>query len=238
MKKFSIKDCILFENDNYILMNKPPYVASLDERDSTRDNMLGLLREYCPEGRLCHRLDKETSGVLVAAKNDEAYRNLSIQFENREVSKVYHAVVGGVQNFNETKVNWPIAVSGRGNVRIDTVEGKPSLTIFNTLEAYKSHTLVECLPYTGRMHQIRIHLASLEAPIAADILYGGKFPFLSDIKRKFNLKQQTEEQALIKRVALHARAIVFNDVNGEPIAAEADYPKDIRAFVNQLRKNK
>lgn len=237
MKHQNFKDLILFENDNYILINKPPYVSSLDDRDRTRSSVLQMARDYWEDAQLCHRLDKETSGVIAIAKNPEAYRNLAMQFEHRDVDKVYHAIVGGIHRFEERVVEVPIAVSAKGEVRLDAVEGKPSLTVFNTLQVYKHHSLIECHPFTGRMHQIRIHLAYLKAPISADILYGGKFTYLSDLKRRFNLKKETEEEALMKRVALHARALHFTDIDGTPIQVEADYPKDFRAFLTQLEKN-
>ncbi|MEH0153987.1 RNA pseudouridine synthase [Limibacter armeniacum] len=236
MKVPNFKKLIVFENDNYILINKPPHISTLEDRDKTQTSIYEMAKKYWEEAQLCHRLDKETSGMLAIAKNPEAYRNLSMQFENREVDKVYHAIVNGVQELDRILVDRNIAVSGRGNVRID-IEGKPAQTKFMTLEAFKFHTLVACKPVTGRMHQIRIHLAYLGAPIVADETYGGKMAYLSQIKRKFNLKKGTEEEPLIKRVALHAYEITFKDIDGSEVNAIADYPKDIRALLTQLRNN-
>lgn len=237
MKPLQLNDIILFEDDNFILINKPAFIATLDERDTTRLSILKLLSQKYDDIQLAHRLDKETSGVLAAAKNPEAYRHLSLQFQNREVSKVYHAVVDGIRSYADEHVTWPIAVSNRGNVRIDTIDGKPSETIFNTLKTFQKHTLVECKPITGRMHQIRIHLASIEAPICADIMYGGVFTYLSQIKKKFKLKKGTEELPLISRVALHAFSLTFTDMEGKEHTVDAAYPKDIRAFLRQLENN-
>lgn len=236
MKVPKFKQLIVFENDNYIVINKPPYVSTLEDRDKTQTSIYEMARSYWDDAQLCHRLDKETSGILAIAKNAEAYRNLSMQFENRLVDKVYHAVVDGRHDFEGVLVDRNIAVSGRGNVRID-VEGKPAQTKFKTLGIYGRHTLVACKPITGRMHQIRIHLAYLGAPIAADEMYGGEMPYLSQIKRKFNLKKGTLEEPLMKRVALHARELHFKDVDGTPVDVEAEYPKDMRAFVNQLSRS-
>jgi len=237
MKIPKIEELIIFENDNYIIVNKPPYLSTLDERDTSRASVLSLLSEYNPNIQLGHRLDKETSGAIAIAKNAEAYRHLAIQFEKRKVNKIYHAVVKGEFHFENREVKHPIAVSHRGNVRIDSEEGKPSTTIFNTLKVINQHTLIECKPITGRMHQIRIHLATLRAPISADILYGGEYTYLSDFKKKFKLKKDTEEFPLIRRVALHAQFLDFADLDGNTISAEVPYPKDIRAFLNQLEKN-
>lgn len=238
--KLNFESLIVFENDDYILINKPPRVASLDERtpDRSGQSILRLAKAYHADAQLGHRLDKETSGILAIAKNPEAYRHLAMQFEHREVAKRYHAVVNGLHDFDGISVYLPISPVKDGTaVRIDREKGKVAETIFNTLKAYKRHTLVECMPITGRMHQIRVHLMCLKAPIVNDPTYGGESIFLSQIKRKFNLKQDTEEQPLIQRVALHAHSLTFNLLNGEPATFEAPYSKDFDTVVKQLEKN-
>ena len=236
MKIPRFEDLIIFENEDYILINKPPHLATLDERIDT-PNIKKIAQAYCPTAQVCHRLDKETSGALAIAKNPEAYRNMAIQFEDRLVKKKYHAVVEGIQDFEEVNVYLPILALKNGTVRIDKQEGKLAETFFNTLKAYRKHTLVECEPVTGRMHQIRIHLSVLKAPIVCDEQYGGKPIYLSQIKKKgFNLKKETEEQSLISRVALHAFSLQFSLMNGEEIKVEAPYPKDFDVLVKQLEK--
>ncbi len=239
MKKLDFKDLIIFENDNYLVINKPPHVASLDERTADKQgvSILRMAKNYLEGAQLCHRLDKETSGVLAIAKNPEAYRHLSIQFEDRVVEKTYHAVVMGQQEFNDVTVYLPIRQTKTGTVVIDREEGKEAETVFQTLEVFKKHTLVACYPHTGRMHQIRVHLQCLKAPIVADLTYGGQHILLSELKRKFNLKQETEEQPLIQRVALHAFALRFIDLDEKELLIEAQYPKDIAALLRQLRGN-
>lgn len=237
--KISFEDLIVFENDDYILINKPPHVASLDERNADKPmSILRLAKAYHADAQLCHRLDKETSGALAIAKHPEAYRHLAMQFEHREVTKRYHALVNGVHDFDGISVYLPIAQVRDGTaVRIDRQKGKEAETIFNTLKAYRAHTLVECMPITGRMHQIRVHLMCLKAPIVNDPTYGGKPIFLSDIKRKFNLKQGTDELPLIQRVALHAHSLTFALLDGEETQFEAPYPKDFDVLMKQLEKN-
>jgi len=239
LKKNDFTDLIIFENDDFFLINKPPHTATLDERHEDKgQSMLRRAKVYWPDAQVGHRLDTETSGVLIFAKHPDAYRHISMQFEHREVTKIYHAVVGGIHDFQGVMVNLPILTLKIGVVKIDKSEGKLSETVFNTKEIYKSHTLVECMPLTGRMHQIRIHLKCLEAPIVMDELYGGPKIFLSDIKRKFKLAKETEEQPLISRAALHARALNFALMNGERQMVEAPYPKDMEALITQLEKNK
>jgi len=237
MKNIQFEDLIVFEDENYIVVNKPPHLSSLDERAGESTSLLQLARLYDPKAQLAHRLDKETSGVLVIARNPEAYRHIAIKFEKRMVKKIYHAVSDGRHDLDDVLVNLPIAILKKGLVKIDYQEGKEAETLFKTVEIFKQHTLIKCMPITGRLHQIRIHLSCLKAPIASDEQYGGKKPYLSEIKRKFHLKKLTEELPLINRVALHAYSITFEDMDEKLIEVSADYPKDMRAFVTQLRNN-
>ncbi len=236
--KLSFPECILYEDENFLIINKTPYLSTLDDRSSEgKTSVLQLARAYNPAIQIGHRLDKETSGALAIAKNPEAYRHLSMAFEHRKVEKIYHAFVQGIQDYDNVKIDKPIAQLGSGGVKIDKENGKPAVTYFSTIKAYKKNTLIECRPVTGRMHQIRIHLALMGSPIIQDEFYGGKPLFLSELKKRFYLKQETEEQPLITRVALHAQALVFPLMNDEMLRVEAPYPKDIKALHAQLEKN-
>ncbi len=237
IKELTFKELIVFENADYIVVNKPPYVATLDERAGDTTSILRMAKAYYADAQVCHRLDKETSGILAIAKNPEAYRSLSMQFEHRQVEKIYHAIVHGIHTLEWISVYLPLLPLPNGIVKIDKQLGKEAETIFNTLTLYKKHTLLECRPVTGRMHQIRVHLTALKAPIVCDEQYGGAPIFLSDIKRKFNLKKDTEELPLIRRVALHAYALHFRLLNEEEITIQAPYPKDMAALIRQLEKN-
>jgi RluA family pseudouridine synthase len=236
MSNFRFSDAILYEDAHYFLVNKPPFIATLEDRSSPV-NMLAMAREYAHDAQACHRIDKETSGVLAFAKTPEAYRHLAIQFETRKVEKFYHAVVDGAKDFRNEVVDAPIIALKTGVVKIDRKDGKEAITRFETLKAFRHHTLVACRPLTGRMHQIRIHLAFLGASIVCDEQYGGKPFFLSQIKKDFKLKKFTEEEPLIKRFALHAYALTFENVDGTPLHVEAPYPKDFGVLVKQLEKN-
>jgi RluA family pseudouridine synthase len=235
--KFNIEDKILFEDQDYVLINKPPFVSTLEDRH-VKTNILALAKEYAGDAQVCHRLDKDTSGVLAIAKNPDAYRHLSMQFEHRQVVKVYHAVVDGIHNFQDILVDLPILKLDDGVVKISKREGKPAQTYFNSITSFRAHTLVECRPVTGRMHQIRIHLASLKASITGDDTYGGRPFLLSEIKRGFNLKKDTDEQTFMKRMALHAFSLEFDDLSGTRRVIEAPYPKDFQALLRQLEANK
>jgi 23S rRNA pseudouridine955/2504/2580 synthase len=231
-KPIYFKELILLENDDYIIVNKPPFLSTLEDRVEEQ-NVLALAKAYEPEAQVAHRLDKDTSGVLAIARNPEAYRHLSIQFEHRTVTKVYHAVVDGRHDLQDVVVTARILKQPDGVVKL-TSRGKDAETRFNTLQLFARHGLVECRPLTGRMHQIRIHLASLGASITGDELYGGK-PFLvSSVKRNFRMKKGTEEQPLIKRMALHAFSLEFKGLDGVIVRCEAPYPKDFSALLRQL----
>lgn len=235
MKKVDFQKLILFENADYLVINKPPYLSSLDDRHEAQ-NILDLAKDYTADAQLCHRLDKETSGCLVIAKNPEAYRHLAIQFENRKVSKIYHAVVEGIKEYEELLVDRNLVASAKGVAKVSK-EGKPAQTVFNTLKTYRAHSLIECKPITGRLHQIRIHLAYLKSPICGDELYGGNPLYLSSLKRRFNLKKDTEELPIMQRVSLHAFSIGFEGLDGKEIFVEAPYPKDFQVLIHQLEKN-
>ncbi len=238
VKGLRFEDIILKENDHYIVINKPPYISTLEDRNDPID-ILKLAKEYHEDAQVCHRLDKETSGVLVIAKHQEAYRHFAILLEKRQVKKVYHAVVNGIHEFGNLEADQPI-YSTNSKSRVDFRQGKPSLTLVSTLESFKKHTLVKCFPVSGRLHQIRVHLAFHEANIGCDPIYGGDYIYLSDLKRNFHLgKHKDEEKPLIERVALHAHSIAFHNFGedeSEVVEVEAPYPKDFAVLVKQLRK--
>lgn len=234
MAKLNFKSLIIFEDDDYIVINKPPQIASLEDRSSPI-NIQKLAKEYHEGTILCHRLDKETSGCLLIAKSEEAYRAASIAFENRKVTKTYHAVVEGLQEWRGKVVDEPLQIMSNGKVSI-SFKGKSSKTTFHSLKLFKKHTLIECLPETGRMHQIRVHLSKEGAPIVNDEMYGGKPFYLSEIKKNYKIRKYEEERPLIGRFALHAFGLKLNGLNGI-IEASAEYPKDLKVLLKQLEAN-
>lgn len=242
MKFPKFADLILFENEDLIVVNKPPFLSSLDERAKSASDsgpepsLLRMARQYAADAQVCHRLDKETSGAMLIAKNPETYRHISMQFEHRQVEKLYHALISGTHVFENLQVDLPILNLGNKIVAINRQQGKPAETVFNSITYYKHYTLVECRPITGRMHQIRIHLASQRAVIAGDDLYGGLPVYLSELKRGYRSGKGQEEQPIIKRFALHARQIKFKINETDEATFEAPYPKDFATMIKLLDK--
>lgn len=230
------EDLIIHEDENLLVINKPPLIASLDEREGGGPSILRMAKKYHADAQVCHRLDKETSGLMLIAKNPETYRAVSMEFEHRRVQKTYHAIIEGTHVFEDLLVDLPIFNMGNKNVVIDKHKGKPAETYFRSLQHFRNFTLVACRPITGRMHQIRIHLATQHAAIVGDTLYKGKPVYLSQIKRRgFTMGKGQEEQPIMRRFALHARELVFT-LNGNQYNLKAEYPKDFATLLKHLEK--
>lgn len=232
----SIKELLLDETEDFMIANKPPFLSTLEDRKDPVD-VLSLARDYISTSKVCHRLDKETSGALVIAKNDDFYKYMAGCFEHRDVTKLYHTLVEGRHEIDELVLEKPI-YSSNSRSRIDFADGKPSITMVKTIEIYKMHTLLACMPFTGRMHQIRVHLADAKMPICGDDFYGGKPIFLSHFKRNFTIGKNREETPMMPRLSLHAAGLAFPLPSGKKYSIKAPYPKDFMATLRQLEKNK
>jgi 23S rRNA pseudouridine955/2504/2580 synthase len=230
------KDLILFEDDNLIFINKPADVSSLEERNSDAKSLLSMAKKYAGDAQLCHRLDKETSGVMVIAKNPEMYRIMAMKFEAREIEKRYHAIVGGVLNIDNKSIVLPLSITRNALAKIDMKEGKPAETIISTLKTWVHYSLLECKPISGRLHQIRVHLASQNFPIVSDTQYGGKIPMLSRMKKNFKVNKFENERGMMQRVALHAYNLKFT-IEDKVFDVTAPYPKDMEVLLKLLDKH-
>jgi 23S rRNA pseudouridine955/2504/2580 synthase len=224
---------IVDQAEDWVAINKPAFVPSLPERGKyTAQSVQEWAKNQWPDSILCHRIDRETSGLLLIAKNPEAYRHFSMQFEHRKVHKIYHAIVNGQLHFNDLWIDLPIIAEQLGKIRIDRKNGKPAQTRFKSLQVFKHFTLMECEPKTGRLHQIRVHLQSQNACIAADTLYGSDIPMLSWVKRKLH----GTDTPLIQRFALHAKQMRIQAPDGTDLVLEAPYSKDMEVMLKHLNK--
>jgi len=230
---------ILREDDTMIVLNKPAGLLVLPDRfDKTLVNLYELLKEVFGTIFIVHRIDRETSGVVIFAKTAGMHAQLNTQFEQRQVEKIYRAIVIGSPNTDSGCIDLPIAENEHGvrKMRIDKKNGKEAVTDYKIIERFNGYALVEAKPYTGRTHQIRIHLSSIGLPICADPLYSNSgYFFLSSIKR--NYKSSGEEKPLLARTALHAFSLSFiNPATGEKILIEASMPKDMETVLKVLKK--
>lgn len=230
------KDCIILEDEHFIFINKPSGISSLDERSGEANSIIKMAKKYHADAQLCHRIDKETSGLLLIAKHNEAYKEMAVMFEHRKVFKEYHAIVQGNLQVNEKSILLPLSISAKGIAKVDMKDGRKAETIVTTIKAMHQYSLISCIPVTGRLHQIRIHLASQHFPLVADTTYGGSYPYLSKLKKNYKTSKWENEKPILQRVALHAYRLKF-EVLGKAYQVEAPYPKDLDVFIKLIEKN-
>ena len=211
---------VLFENDDIVAVNKREGLAAVPER---RPETASLFEMLCAERNerlyIVHRLDKETSGVIVFARNAQTHRRLNQQFEARAVRKLYLALTHGVISDDRGVIDRPLRQFGSGRVAVDPKRGKQSITSFQVVQRFGDLTLVEVYPHTGRRHQIRVHLYSTGHPIAGDPLYG-----------------PIKTNQPFPRLMLHALKLTLNLPSGREIAVEAPVPESFTAPLGTLER--
>jgi 23S rRNA pseudouridine955/2504/2580 synthase len=231
----SLSDLIVYEDEAIVLVDKPLDMASLS--DKNQRNLHQLAQEYDEKLMLCHRLDKNTSGILLMAKSPEHYRTIAMQFEKREVNKSYLTIAGGVHYFDDRLIDLPLYVSTNKKVVVSHQQGKPSQTRVFAKENFRNFTLLRCEPITGRTHQIRVHLAAIGCPIVGDSLYGGSEILLSRIKRNYKASGRREEQPINHGYLLHAHELSFqHPLSGERVSYTAPLTKNFETALKILRK--
>ena len=234
---------ILHEDSHLIVLNKPAGMLVHPANEVNVGTLVNALLAHCTDlsgiggierPGIVHRLDKDTSGILVVAKTDIVHRELSTQFERHSITRQYIAVVCGTPTEAIGMINAQIARSRRDRRRMTTVEmgGRHAVTHYEVLEAFPKFALVQLTLETGRLHQIRVHLQHIGHPVVGDAVYGGEQRALNDA----DTVELNQALTRLKRQALHARLLEFvHPVTGEDLTFSAPMPKDIQRVVDALQ---
>lgn len=234
---------ILHEDSHLIVLSKPAGMLVHPANAVNVGTLVNALLAHCTDlsgiggverPGIVHRLDKDTSGVLVVAKTDVVHRGLAVQFEKHSVTRQYVAVVCGMPTKTIGTIDAQIARSRRDRRRMTTVEtgGRHAVTHYEVLEAYPKFAFVQLTLETGRLHQIRVHLQHIGHPVAGDAIYGGEQRALNDA----DTVELRQALVRLKRQALHARFLGFvHPATGEDLTFSAPMPKDMAWVLDALQ---
>ncbi|NFA60759.1 RluA family pseudouridine synthase [Clostridium sporogenes] len=220
---------IVYEDKDLIVVNKPQNMVVHPAPGVYSGTLVNALLNHCKDlsgingvarPGIVHRIDKDTSGVLVVAKNDKSHNNLAVQFKEHSISRVYMALVEGIIKDKEGTIEAPIGRHPVDRIKMAVVkDGRHAVTHYKVVERFKNHTLVECRLETGRTHQIRVHMSHIMHPLVGDPVYGYK-------KQRFNLKGQM----------LHAKLLGFiHPTTGEYMEFESSIPEYFKKIIKILR---
>jgi len=231
---------IIFENELFVAVNKPSGLLTIPDRhDDTLPSLYKILQGRYEKIFIVHRLDRDTSGIILFAKDEATHKFLSQLFEQRNVEKYYLGIIQGSLQNKKALVEEPLMEHAvKKGMMVVHANGKPSTTEYEVLEDYGIYSLVKFQIHTGRTHQIRAHMKHLGHPIACDEIYGDPKPILlSSFKKKFRLsKNEEEEKPMLSRLALHSYELKFKDQSNSLFDLKAELPKDMRAVLQQLKK--
>lgn len=237
---------VLYEDEHLIAINKSPDMVVHPGKGHWSGTLTSALAFHFEQlssvggptrPGIVHRLDRETSGVLVVAKTDRAHLALAAQFEERSTAKEYLAIVAGVPDRDRDRIDQPIGAHPHHRekmaIRADHSTSRPAESFYEVLERFPGFALLRVLPRTGRTHQIRVHLTHVGYPVLCDRLYGGR----SCITRGELLGRHAEGEIVLARHALHAfRLAITHPITGQPIAFEAPLPDDLQRTLACLRR--
>jgi len=233
---------VLFDDPELLAVNKPAGQLVVPDR-SGRETLSEIVAELSggdPTLRIVHRLDRDTSGVLLLARTLDAQRRLSAQLEAHTVEKSYLALVRGAPEREEGVVDLPLLLHPGQRKVVVSEQGKQARTRWQLVDRLGAASLLRCRPETGRQHQIRVHLLAIGLPLLVDPLYApssGEGLYLSSLKSNYRRSARHEERPLLARLSLHAESLCFDHPrDGARRRIEAALPKDLRATLHQLRR--
>ncbi len=237
---------IIYEDEDIIVLNKQPDMIVHPARGNTHGTLVNALAFYSDrlssglgEFRpgIVHRLDRDTTGVMVVTKNDTAQWKIAKQFEKRQVKKSYLAIVHGVPELTSDRINAPLGMHPkvREKYAIRPEIGKEAITFYEVVESFRGFSLLRLNPKTGRTHQIRVHLSYIKHPIVGDNMYGGKLVYPWQLAES----EPAVQEPVISRVALHAWTLEFKHPTTKKLVKfEAPLPKDMQNLLDMLRKHR
>ena len=235
---------IIYEDNDLIVINKQPDMIVHPARGNTHGTLVNALAFYSDKlssglgefrPGIVHRLDRNTTGVMVVTKNDAAQWKIARQFERRQVNKSYLAIVHGTPELLADQISAPLGVhpTTREKYAVRSDTGKEAITFYQVLEAFRGFSLLKMTPRTGRTHQIRVHLSHIRHPIVADDMYGGKLVYLWQLADT----EPAVAEPLLGRVALHAFGLEFKHPATETMVRfEAPLPADMNRLLEALRE--
>lgn len=237
---------VLYEDDQLVVVNKPPGMVVHPARGHWSGTLASALQFHfgaslsavggLSRPGIVHRLDRDTSGVILVARSDQAHAMLAKQFASRSIEKEYFALVAGRPPLDRDLIDCPIGfhphIREMMAIRRHDPQSRPAQTFYEVLERFDGFAAVRLLPKTGRTHQIRVHLDHIGCPVLCDRQYGGR----SRITRGEIRRDPNDELVLLARQALHARRLRFHHpATGELMEVEAPVPPDIAVVVDELR---
>ena len=223
---------IVYEDEDFLIVNKPKGMVVHPAAGHYQGTLVNAVMNHCGQELstingvmrpgIVHRIDKNTTGLLVVCKNDKAHKSLAEQLKEHSITRKYVAIVCGNIKEDSGTVDAPLGRSRKDRKKqaIDMVDGRDAVTHFRVLERFSDYTLVECVLETGRTHQIRVHMASIGHPVLGDDVYGPK-------KCPFTLEGQ----------CLHAKVLGFiHPSTGEYVEFDSEYPEYLKRLMDRLRK--
>lgn len=230
---------VIYEDEHILVVNKEPGMVVHPGAGNNSGTLSNALLHHIPQqaaiprAGIVHRLDKDTSGLLVVAKSLTAHKNLVEQLQQRTVSREYTALCNGVMTAGGT-VDEPIGRHPTNRLRMAVREnGKPAITHYRVAQRFRAHTLIQVKLETGRTHQIRVHMSYIRYPLVGDLVYGGRLRIPADCSEKF-----ADMLKSFRRQALHASSLgLKHPLSGKEVHFTADLPQDLNALINAAQQD-